>query len=235
MSIDILIVDDEEDIRNLVKGILEDEGYHIRTARNSEKAYEAIEAAKPDLLILDIWLQGSEHDGLEILHNVKEQHPFLPVLMISGHGTIETAVNAIKDGAYDFIEKPFKSDRLILMIKRALETASLKQENEALKQKVDANFKLLGTSSITQNLTQTLKRVAPTNSRVLLTGEPGSGKEVAARFIHHHSLRAAEPFMVLSCANLQPDRLEIELFGAEGSFSGGVSQIGILEKANGGT
>lgn len=176
MSTDILIVDDEEDIRNLIKGILEDEGYSVRTAHNSEKAYAAISEHPPRLVILDIWLQGSEHDGLQILESVREKHPFMPVLMISGHGTIETAVNAIKQGAYDFIEKPFKSDRLILMIQRALENAVLKQENASLRQKVDANYKLLGSAPATQSLKQVLKRVAPTNSRILLTGEPGSGK-----------------------------------------------------------
>ena len=235
MSIDILIVDDEEDIRNLIKGILEDEGYSVRTAHNSEKAYAALTEHPPRLVILDIWLQGSEHDGLQILETVREKHPFMPVLMISGHGTIETAVNAIKQGAYDFIEKPFKSDRLLLMIQRALENAVLKQENASLRQKVDANYKLLGSAPATQSLKQVLKRVAPTNSRILLTGEPGSGKEVAARFVHLNSLRADEPFMVLSCANLRPERLEIELFGIEGRSDEDVAYIGLLEKVNGGT
>ncbi|MAE51317.1 MAG: sigma-54-dependent Fis family transcriptional regulator [Micavibrio sp.] len=235
MSIDILIVDDEEDIRNLIKGILEDEGYSVRTAHNSDKAYALISEAVPRLVILDIWLQGSAHDGLQILETIKQKHPLLPVLMISGHGTIETAVNAIKQGAYDFIEKPFKSDRLLLMIQRALENAVLKQENESLRQKVDANYKLLGSSSASHGLKQVLKRVAPTNSRILLSGEPGSGKEVAARFVHHHSLRADKPFMVLSCANLRPERLEIELFGVEGRGDDDTAYVGILEKVNGGT
>jgi two-component system, NtrC family, nitrogen regulation response regulator NtrX len=235
MSIDILIVDDEEDIRNLIKGILEDEGYSVRTAHNSEKAYAEISENPPRLVILDIWLQGSEHDGMQILESVREKHPFMPVLMISGHGTIETAVNAIKQGAYDFIEKPFKSDRLLLMIQRALENAILKQENASLRQKVDANYKLLGSAPATQNLKQVLKRVAPTNSRILLTGEPGCGKEVAARFVHLNSLRADEPFMVLSCANLRPERLEIELFGVEGRSDEDAAYIGLLEKVNGGT
>lgn len=236
MSADILIVDDEDDIRNLIKGILEDEGYKVRTARNSEKAYEAIGEAIPDLVVQDIWLQGSEHDGLQILETIKERHPFMPFLMISGHGTIETAVSAIKQGAYDFIEKPFKSDRLILMIRRALEAASLKQENASLRQKVDANFRFLGNSPAASNLLQILKRVAPTNSRLLIAGEPGSGKEVAARFVHQNSSRAQKPFLVLSCANMRPERLEMELFGvADNSGSGESAYTGILEKANGGT
>lgn len=235
MSVDILVVDDEDDIRNLMKGILEDEGYSVRTAHNSDKAYAAIEEHMPRLLILDIWLQGSEHDGMQILETVKSRHPFMPVLMISGHGTIETAVSAIKQGAYDFIEKPFKSDRLLLMIQRALENASLKLENASLRQKVDANYKLLGASPAVQGLQQVLKRVSPTNSRILLTGEPGCGKEVAARFVHHNSSRAAKPFMVLSCANLRPERLEIELFGVEGRGEGDAPYIGLLEKVNGGT
>ena len=235
MSTDILIVDDEEDIRNLIKGILEDEGYSVRTAHNSESAYAAISEKPPRLVILDIWLQGSEHDGLQILESVRNNYPFMPVLMISGHGTIETAVNAIKQGAYDFIEKPFKSDRLILMIQRALENAVLKQENDSLRRKVDANYKMLGNSPTTQNLKQVLKRVAPTNSRVLLTGEPGSGKEVAARYLHSNSLRADSPFMVLSCANLRPERLEIELFGVEGRHDEGAAYVGLLEKVHGGT
>jgi two-component system nitrogen regulation response regulator NtrX len=235
MSADILIVDDEADIRALIKGILDDEGFVTRTSANSTAAFEAVQQRIPSIVILDIWLQGSELDGMEILKRLKAQYPALPVLMISGHGTIETAVSAIKFGAYDFIEKPFKSDRLLLMIQRALEAAALRLENESLKKKVDAGHELIGKSSVFQNILQSLKRVAPTNSRVLLTGEAGTGKDVAARFIHNNSSRAARPYSVLSCATLRPERLEIELFGAEAGVSGEYSYSGVLERAHGGT
>lgn len=235
MTADILIVDDEEDIRNLIQGILEDEGYKTRTAGGSTHAYQMIEDRVPDLVILDIWLQGSEHDGIQILESIREQHANTPVLMISGHGTIETAVSSIKQGAYDFIEKPFKSDRLLLMIKRALETASLRVENDNLRRKLDKEIKLIGSCTVTQSFTQILDRAAPTNSRILLTGEPGSGKEVAARYIHSNSSRASNAFLALSCANLQPERLEVELFGAEENKDDEPFYVGALEKANGGT
>ncbi len=235
MSAEILIVDDEADIRTLIKGILEDEGYTTRVAANSTKAYEAVREKMPSLVILDIWLQGSEHDGLEILKTLKAQNPYLPVLMISGHGSIETAVSTIKQGAYDFIEKPFKSDRLLLMIQRALEAAALRQENDSLKKKVESGRDLIGKSPSFQNLQQALKRVAPTNSRVLLTGEAGTGKDVVARFIHANSLRASRPYLVLNCATLLPERLEVELFGAEAGISGDQPYTGVLERANGGT
>lgn len=232
MSIDILIVDDENDIRKLIKGILEDEGYATRQANNSTKVYEEVAARAPDLMILDIWLQGSEHDGLEILKNVKKDHPNMPVIMISGHGTIETAVTAIKIGAYDFIEKPFKSDRLLLMIERAMEISRLKRENEALKGRRDAPVEMIGTSAPIHAVAQALEKVANANSRVMFTGDSGAGKEVAARVLHKLSPRREMPFMVLSCAIMDPERLEEELFGVEDSR--GV-QAGILEQANGGT
>lgn len=235
MTASILIVDDETDIRNLIKGILEDEGFRVRQAASSKEAYAAVQESVPNLVVLDIWLQGSEHDGLKILSSLKEKHPHLPVVMISGHGTIETAVSAIKQGAYDFIEKPFKADRLILMIQRALENASLRRENEALKQKVNVTEDMVGSSSATQALRQVLQRVAPTNSRILLSGEPGCGKDVVARFIHNNSGRSAGPFMVLNCATLRPDRLEIELFGSEEGVQGEPAHTGLLEAANGGT
>lgn len=235
MNSDILIVDDEEDIRTLIQGILEDEGYKTRIAANSSNAYAAFETKMPNLVILDIWLQGSEHDGIEILKNIKEKYPYVPVIMISGHGTIETAVSSIQLGAYDFIEKPFKSDRLLLMITRALETAQLKQENDALKQKVDQSYNFIGSSQTTKNFLQIIKRAAPTNSRVLFTGEPGAGKELAAKLLHDYSSRKGESFLVLSCANLRPDRLEKELFGSEDGVMGESAHTGILEKANGGT
>ncbi len=228
MSADILIVDDEASIRAMIKGILEDEGYAIRQAANSAQAYEQVKARAPQLVILDIWLQNSEHDGLQILASLKEDDPHLPVLMISGHGNIETAVTAIKQGAYDFIEKPFKSDRLLLMIERALETARLRRENEALRAKAEGPSELVGDSPVMTTLRQVLERVAQTNSRVLLTGEPGTGKDLAARAIHRLSRRADGPFMAVNCAILNPNRLESELFG-EGSAAG------VLEQANGGT
>lgn len=232
MTTNILIVDDETDIRNLMTGILEDEGYRVRQAGSDKTAYEEISSSVPDLVILDIWLQGSTDDGIDILKNIKSQYPHLPVLMISGHGTIETAVNAIKEGAYDFIEKPFKSDRLLLMIARALEIAALKRENENLRVKAEGPTELVGHSVCITAVKQALERVAHTNSRVLLSGEPGTGKDVAARYIHRHSNRVNAPFMILNCATLRPERLEMELFGVEDGT--GITH-GVLEKANGGT
>lgn len=170
MNTEILIVDDEEDIRRLIQGILEDEGYAVRQAATAEQAYEKIAERVPSLAILDIWLQQGDEDGLKILSKIKEDHPFVPVLMISGHGTIETAVDAIKKGAYDFIEKPFKTDRLLLMISRALENAQLKRENHQLRQRQDVPTDLTGDSAAIGNLKQVLERVGPTNSRVLITG-----------------------------------------------------------------
>ncbi len=232
MALDILIVDDENDIRKLIKGILEDEGYETRQGNSSAKAYAEIDARVPDLMILDIWLQGSEHDGLEILKHTKKKHPHLPVIMISGHGTIETAVSAIKIGAYDFIEKPFKSDRLLLMIERAMEISRLKRENESLKERRDAPVDMVGSSGPMNAVAQAIEKVAAANSRVMFTGEAGAGKEIAARTLHKLSPRKDMPFMALNCAILHPERLEEELFGIEDSR--GV-QRGILEQANGGT
>ena len=195
----ILIVDDEPDIRNLIKGILEDEGYQTQEAENAKQAYEAIEDNAPALIILDIWLQGSHQDGLEILKTVKAPHPHLPVIMISGHGTIETAVSAIKDGAYDFIEKPFKSDRLLLMIQRALETAQLKRENEDLKKRTEISRELIGNSAAIKKVKDAIERLAQHDGRVLITGEAGTGKEVAARLIHRLSARTNQRFYALRC------------------------------------
>ena len=233
MKKDILIVDDEDDIRALIKGILEDEGYQTREAANSASALQALGDKIPDLIILDIWLQDSDKDGLEILKTVKKENSILPVLMISGHGTIETAVSAIKQGAYDFIEKPFKSDRLLLMIARALETAELRQENQALKARADnKEDQLVGVSSKINQLRQQIERIAPANSRVLITGEAGTGKEVAARTLHKLSERRDMSFMALNCAALHPERLEEELFGVERD---GKIQKGVFELSNGGT
>lgn len=235
MKTDILIVDDEEDIRRLIQGILEDEGYAVRQAATAEQAYEKIAERVPALAILDIWLQQGDEDGLKILSRIKQDHPFVPVLMISGHGTIETAVDAIKKGAYDFIEKPFKTDRLLLMISRALENAQLKRENHQLRQRQDAPTELTGHSAAITALKQVLERVGPTNSRVLITGEPGTGKDLAARVIHKMSSRSAAPFMLLNCATLLPERLEIELFGSVDGLNGEPGKIGVLEQAHGGT
>lgn len=235
MSADILIVDDESDIRGLIQGLLEDEGYGTRQAANDEAAYRAVAEKVPDLVVLDIWLQGSRDDGIRILQTLRADHPHLPVLMISGHGTIETAVSAIKLGAYDFIEKPFKSDRLFLMIERALETARLRQENASLRTQVQGPSEMIGASPAMGALQQGLIRVAQTNSRVMITGEPGTGKDMAARFIHRRSARAERPFVVLNCAIMRPERLEVELFGSENGVMGEPGKTGLLEQAHGGT
>lgn len=235
-NFDILIVDDEDDIRGLIQGILEDEGYKTRGANGSDTAYEALAKKRPDLVILDIWLQGSADDGIKILENIVAQYPDLPVIMISGHGTIETAVSAIKVGAYDFIEKPFKSDRLVLMIQRALENAQLKQENAKLRQRAESiKDQMLDSSPISQNILQILDRAAPTNSRILITGETGTGKNLAARYIHAHSKREAFPFVALNCASMHPERLEVELFGSIDGILNEPAKAGLLEMAQGGT
>ncbi|MXP63854.1 sigma-54-dependent Fis family transcriptional regulator [Roseomonas sp. M0104] len=237
MAHDILIVDDEPDIRALIEGILSDEGYETRVAQNSDTALAAFRARRPSLVILDIWLQNSRLDGLGILEAMQREEPKVPVVMISGHGTIETAVQAIQQGAYDFIEKPFKSDRLLLIAERALEAARLKREVSELKLRAGAETELLGTSSLISQLRTAIERVAPTGSRVLISGPAGAGKEVAARMIHARSRRAAEPFVALNCATLNPARFEEELFGIE---SGNDPQApprraGVLERAHGGT
>jgi two-component system, NtrC family, nitrogen regulation response regulator NtrX len=234
MASDILIIDDEADIRDLVAGILEDEGYTTRTARDSDEAATAIAARRPNLIFLDIWLQGSRLDGLQMLAGIKTDYPDLPVVMISGHGNIETAVAAIKQGAYDFIEKPFKVDRLVLVADRALETSRLKREVKELKQLAPHPAKLIGNSGAMQHLRQTIEKVAPTNSRVLIVGPSGSGKELTARTIHALSLRAAAPFVVINAAAITPERMEIELFGTE-QLDGRPRKIGALEEAHGGT
>jgi len=234
MASDILIIDDEADIRELVAGILEDEGYATRTARDSDDAAAAIAARRPNLIFLDIWLQGSRLDGLQMLSEIKAEHPDLPVVMISGHGNIETAVAAIKQGAYDFIEKPFKVDRLVLVADRALETSRLKREVRELKQLAPHPAKLVGSSGVMQHLRQTIEKVAPTNSRILIVGASGSGKELTARTIHALSSRAAAPFVVINAAAITPDRMEVELFGTE-QLNGQSRKIGALEEAHGGT
>jgi two-component system, NtrC family, nitrogen regulation response regulator NtrX len=235
MASDILIVDDESDIRELVSGILQDEGYEARTARDSDDALTAIRARRPSLVFLDIWLQGSKLDGLQLLDAVKEEHPELPVVMISGHGNIETAVAAIKRGAYDFIEKPFKADRLVLIADRALETSRLKREVKDLKQLAPLASTLVGHSPSINQLRQTIEKVAPTNSRVLIVGPSGAGKELTARSIHTQSARESGPFVVINAAAITPERMEIELFGVDQSNGSHGRKVGALEEAHGGT
>jgi two-component system nitrogen regulation response regulator NtrX len=234
MAADILIVDDEVDIRELISGILEDEGYQTRLAGDSDGALAAVEERRPSLVILDIWLQGSRLDGLEVLKQLKHNHPDLPVVIISGHGNIETAVAAIKLGAYDYIEKPFKADRLVLVVARALETWRLKRENEQLRGRAGVETELIGSAAVMRQLRQSLKRIAPSNSRVLISGPPGSGKELAARSLHAWSSRAEGPFVILQAATMAPERMEEELFGIEDA-EGGARRIGALEEAHGGT
>ncbi len=234
MSKDVLIVDDEAAIREVVAALLQDEGYKPRQAANSDQAFSEIDRRVPDIVLLDIWLEGSKLDGMEILDRLRAQWPALPIVIFSGHGTIEMAVQAIKNGAYDFIEKPFKTDRLLLTMQRALEISKLKRENEQLKIKGGDDIDLLGTSPGIVRVRQAIERVAPTNSRVLISGPPGSGKEIAARMIHAHSRRTDAAFVVLNCAVMAPERLEVELFGAEATGDTPRS-VGILERANGGT
>ena len=236
MAADILIVDDESDIRELVSGILEDEGFDARVAGNSDEALNEVTARRPSLLFLDIWLQGSKLDGLQLLDVVKEQHPDLPVVMISGHGNIETAVSAIKRGAYDFIEKPFKADRLVLVATRALENSQLRREIKALKQLTPHAASLVGRSTSVNQLRHVIEKVAPTNSRILIVGPSGAGKELTARTIHNLSERAQGPFVVINAAAITPERMEVELFGIEQSNGSGESRkVGALEEAHGGT
>src|SRR5499427_8709943 len=234
MTSDILIVDDEADIRDLVAGILDDEGHSTETAANSDEALSAIAAGRPALVFLDIWLQGSRLDGLQLLDKIKEEHPAMPVVMISGHGNIETAVSAIKRGAYDFIEKPFKADRLVLVADRALETSRLKREVRELKAIAPIVTNLVGKSPAINQLRNQIEKVAPTNSRILIVGASGSGKELTARTIHALSSRAAAPFVVINAAAITPDRMEVELFGTD-QLNGQSRKIGALEEAHGGT
>src|SRR5215472_13818356 len=232
MAAEILVVDDEEDIRDLVSGILRDEGYETRVAGDSDAALIAMRQRRPHLAILDIWLQGSRLDGIQVLDTIKREQPDLPVVMISGHGTIETAVASIKKGAYDFIEKPFKADRLIHVVGRALEAAKLKREVAELKLRAGDDCDLIGQSSAISQLRQLIEKIAPTNSRVLIVGPAGSGKEVAARLIHARSRRCNNAFVAINCATMEPARLEAELFGVEGE---GARKTGLFELAHNGT
>jgi two-component system nitrogen regulation response regulator NtrX len=235
MAHDILIVDDEADIRELVAGILEDEGFTTRTARDSDQALSEISNRRPSLVFLDIWLQGSRLDGLQLLEQIKRDHAEVPVVMISGHGNIETAVAAIKRGAYDFIEKPFKADRLILVATRALETSRLKREVRELKQHAPTSSVMTGRSACMNQLRQTIDRAAKANSRIMIVGPSGSGKELAARTLHAASARAEGPFVVINAAAITPERMEEELFGVEPSNGEQPRKTGALEEAHGGT
>ena len=233
MALEILIVDDEADIRDLVAGVLEDEGYAARTAADSDAALAALDERRPSLVLLDVWLQGSRLDGLDLLDEIKRRDPTLPVLMISGHGNLDTAVAAIRRGATDFIEKPFEAEQLLLLVGRATETDRLRRENATLKAQIGQEEELTGSSGAINGIRATLKRVAATGSRVLISGPAGVGKEVAARLLHLWSNRAQSPFIVVSAARMAPERVEEELFGAE--ENGELLRPGLLEQAHGGT
>jgi two-component system nitrogen regulation response regulator NtrX len=233
---DILVVDDEADIRELVAEILQDEGFSVRTASNSDGALKSLAQRVPSLVILDIWLQGSELDGLGILELCQERYPFLPIIMISGHGNIETAVNSIKMGAFDFIEKPFEAEHLLHVISKAHELYNLRRENEELKMRGGTEKTLIGNSPAISLIRSTIDKVAPTNSRVLITGEEGTGKEVIARMIHDKSPRANAPFIMFNAATIHHAQIDAELFGIESSNpGGGAEKLGLFERAHGGT
>ncbi len=233
MALDILIVDDERDIRDLVAGVLSDEGYECRTAGDSSAALAAIDERRPSLVLLDVWLHGSPMDGLEVLDAIKAREPDLPVIIFSGHGNIDTAVSAISRGAMDFIEKPFEAERLLLLVERATETERLRRENAQLRQDTAPSFEFTGNSAAINHVRATLKRVASTGSRLLITGPAGSGKEVAARLLHAWSTRASSAFVSVNSARITPERFEQELFGEE--QDGKLVRAGLLEMADGGT
>jgi len=234
MKYDVLIVEDEDDIREMIGGILQDEGYEVRMTGTSEAAIAAVKSRKPSLVILDVWLKGSSMDGIELLDSLKATHPNLPVIIISGHGTVETAVSAIRKGAYDYIVKPFKADKLLVTASRALENARLRQENEELKGKAPSDDRLVGTSPQIVQLRQKISKIAATNSRVLISGPSGSGKELIARLLHGQSARAKGPFKAVNAASMVPERVEEELFGVEDD-EGSSTKIGLLERAHNGT
>ncbi len=233
MALDILVVDDERDIRELVAGVLEDEGYETRNAGDSDAALEAIADRRPSLVLLDVWLHGSRLDGLELLDEIKRRDPSIPVLVISGHGNLDTAVAAIRRGASDFIEKPFEAERLLLMVARATETERLRREVATLRATVGRETDLTGSSSSINGVRATLKRVAATGSRVLIMGSAGVGKEVAARLLHGWSQRTDAPFIIVSAARMTPERVDEELFGVE--EGGDLVRPGLFEQAHGGT
>lgn len=233
---DILVVDDESDIRELIGEILEDEGFSVRHAKDSDSALKALAWRVPSLVMLDIWLQGSELDGLGILELCQARYPSVPIIMISGHGNIETAVNSIKMGAFDFIEKPFEAEHLTHVVGKASEISRLKQENEELRLRGKIENTLIGSSPAVMHILSMVDKVAPTNSRVMLTGEEGTGKEVVARLIHDKSARTRGPFVTLNAASLHPSQVDAELFGIEANNpGGGAEKLGLFERAHGGT
>jgi two-component system nitrogen regulation response regulator NtrX len=237
MAHDILIVDDERDICTLIAGILEDEGHTARRAHNSTEATEAVRQRRPALVILDVWLQGSQLDGLQLLDVIRREEPPIPVVMISGHGTVDTAVAAIKLGAYDFIEKPFKADRLLLVVDRAVEADRLKRENATLRRRAGGDVTVVGSSTAAGQIRAQIEKVAPTGSRVLISGPSGAGKEATARLVHQGSKRADGPFVVVNCSTMPAERLDIELFGTDSS-DGDADSLhvsGAFEMAHGGT
>lgn len=233
MALDILIVDDERDIRELVAGVLSDEGYDCRTAADSSSALDAVDEKRPSLVLLDVWLHGSKMDGLEVLDAIKAREPELPVIIFSGHGNIDTAVSAVSRGAMDFIEKPFEAERLLLLVERATETERLRRENTRLREGLGEGGEFTGNSAVINAVRATLKRVAQTGSRVLINGPAGAGKEVAARLLHSWSARADKPFIIVNSARITPERFEEELFGEESD--GKLVRPGLLETADGGT
>lgn len=233
MALDILIVDDERDIRELVAGVLSDEGYDCRTAADSSSALDAVDEKRPSLVLLDVWLHGSKMDGLEVLDAIKAREPELPVIIFSGHGNIDTAVSAVSRGAMDFIEKPFEAERLLLLVERATETERLRRENTRLREGLGEGGEFTGNSAVINAVRATLKRVAQTGSRVLINGPAGAGKEVAARLLHSWSTRADKPFIIVNSARITPERFEEELFGEE--TDGKLVRPGLLETADGGT
>ena len=233
MALDILIVDDEQDIRDLVSGVLDDEGYGTRTAATADEALTALDERLPSLILLDVWLRGSSMDGIELLKAIKQRDPQIPVIVFSGHGNIDTAVAAIAQGAADFIEKPFEAGKLLHLVSKATETERLRAENASLRARVGMADELTGSSAAINTVRATLKKVAATGSRMLITGPAGVGKEVAARLLHSWSPRAESPFISVSSARLSPERFDEELFGIE--QDGKLVQAGMLERAHGGT
>ena len=234
MAADILVIDDEADIRDLIAGILEDEGHQTRTAHDSESALNEIAERRPALIFLDIWMQGSQLDGLQLLNVIKQKHPNVPVVIISGHGNIETAVHAIKNGAYDYVEKPFKVDRLILVAQRALEASNLKKEVSELKQQVTDMPEIIGESNNINQLKSVIEKVAPTNSRAIIVGPPGAGKNMVAKIIHQKSERRNAPFVVVSAARTPEEQINKKIFGEEDQLMNN-HKIGAVEEAHNGT